>query len=215
MTEKQLPKGIRNNNPGNIESGKDHWQGLVGTDGRFAKFKEPKWGIRAIAKVLINYQRMHKLDTIEEIISRWAPPSDNNPTDSYINVVASHVGVDPHEKVDVTNPDILLPMIRKIIAVENGQQPFSDNEIIDGMALAGIDVAKPVKPLTQSRTMKGVGISTVGAVLDIVLSNQELVLALATMVNPTLALAVPKVLTLVGIAYAAYARYDDYKSGVK
>ena len=68
------PRGIRNNNPLNIELG-DQWQGLAAsqTDGRFAQFQAPEYGFRAAAKVLNTYQNKHGLTTPRQMISRWAP----------------------------------------------------------------------------------------------------------------------------------------------
>ena len=53
------PRGIRNNNPGNIRWG-DNWKGLVPEDKRtdrsFCQFIDVKYGIRAIARILLNYR---------------------------------------------------------------------------------------------------------------------------------------------------------------
>ena len=48
------PRGIRNNNPGNIVAG-DKWLGRTGTDGRFVKFKSAEYGLRAIGRVINTY----------------------------------------------------------------------------------------------------------------------------------------------------------------
>jgi len=76
MSEQGLPRGIRNNNPGNIEWG-ERWQGLdelrPDRDPRFAQFISPEDGIRALAKTLQTYQKKHGISTIEGIISRLAP----------------------------------------------------------------------------------------------------------------------------------------------
>lgn len=53
------PRGIRNNNPGNIDfNSRNNWQGQLGveTGGRFAIFDTPENGIRALGKLLINYR---------------------------------------------------------------------------------------------------------------------------------------------------------------
>ena len=79
-------RGIRNNNPGNIEKSKNNkWQGMAESqpDKRFITFTSPEWGIRAIARILINYKDKYDLDTVKKIISRWAPPSENN-TGAYV-----------------------------------------------------------------------------------------------------------------------------------
>ena len=75
----QLPRGIRNNNPGNIRHGAN-WQGLNPNgriiDPAFCVFTAPIYGIRALAKVLINYKKIHGLNTVRQIVSRYAPPND-------------------------------------------------------------------------------------------------------------------------------------------
>jgi len=213
MTNKQLPRGIRNNNPGNIEHGKDLWQGLAGTDGRFAKFTDVKWGIRAMARLLVNYQKKHELETIQDMIHRWAPPVENH-TDSYVDVVATAVGVDALEKVDATRENVMLPMIRAMITVENGQCPYSDDQIKEGLTLAGIECSKSAKPLAKSRTMQGVALAGVGF-LGMVLEHQDMLITLAGLVNPGFAAALPQILVLVGLVRTAYARWDDAKKGVK
>ena len=63
MTTTKTARGIRNNNPLNIEAG-ENWQGLKGTDGRFAIFETAEHGIRAAARILRTYARstaLHRL----------------------------------------------------------------------------------------------------------------------------------------------------------
>ncbi|MGL5156229.1 MAG: hypothetical protein ACRC9G_08020, partial [Aeromonas veronii] len=84
---KQQPRGIRRNNPGNIEWGSP-WQGLAKPEDypadRFAAFISPVWGIRAIAITLITYQDKRKandgsrIDSVREVVERWAPSFENN-----------------------------------------------------------------------------------------------------------------------------------------
>ncbi|HCQ3021998.1 TPA: hypothetical protein OHP99_004980, partial [Escherichia coli] len=52
----KTPRGIRNNNPGNLDKGSP-WQGLAANpdEPRFCTFKDPVWGIRALAVTLITY----------------------------------------------------------------------------------------------------------------------------------------------------------------
>ena len=95
IMNQQLPRGIRNNNPGNIRWGAD-WQGLKkdgkSQDPSFCVFATPVWGIRALAKVLINYKRIHGLNTVRQIISRYAPPNENQTT-AYVQTIARQLGV--------------------------------------------------------------------------------------------------------------------------
>ncbi|WP_118984386.1 structural protein [Photorhabdus sp. CRCIA-P01] len=127
-----MSRGIRNNNPGNIRWG-DDWQGLVPqshrTDKSFCQFVSPEYGIRAIVKVIRNYNRKYGINTVSGIISRWAPSNENN-TDAYINRVCKDMGTTGAQVVDVFNQIFMTKLIKAIITVENGSQPYND-EVID------------------------------------------------------------------------------------
>ena len=137
MTE---PRGIRNNNPGNIRWG-DSWQGLVDisnrTDKSFCQFVSAKWGIRALAKILLVYQDKHGLDTVEKIINRWAPPVENN-TEAYVQAVAQYMNVDSTAQIDVRKEALMRPLVEGIIKHENGEMPYSRATIDQGLVLAGV-----------------------------------------------------------------------------
>jgi hypothetical protein len=132
--DRSAPRGIRNNNPGNIEAGIG-WKGEVGTDGRFAIFATPAHGIRALALNAVNSQRIHGNDTVSELIDRWAPPTENN-TAAYAAQVAKALGVNPDDPVDLSNPATLAKFTAAVIQHENGQQPYSETDIV-----AGVDAA--------------------------------------------------------------------------
>lgn len=132
------PRGIRNHNPGNIDRTTDKWQGMApdqSGDSRFVVFVAPHWGIRALVKVLLSYQRRYKLKTIRQIIDRWAPPVENN-TAAYIDQVAKACGVDPDDTIDIQNKAVLRVLVTSIIKHENGQQPYGAAVIDLGIDLA-------------------------------------------------------------------------------
>ncbi|MER0817368.1 structural protein, partial [Pseudomonas aeruginosa] len=140
------PRGIRNFNPGNIRHAKGtRWQGMSANqnDSAFVQFTGPQWGIRAIARTLITYQDKHALRTIRQIISRWAPPSENN-TESYIRQVAARVGVAPDARIDVYDYRIMRTLVEAIVRHENGPGPlpegswYGEGLINEGLHLAGI-----------------------------------------------------------------------------
>ena len=81
-------RGIRNNNPANIRLG-CKWKGLVDnpTDKEFCQFITMTWGVRALLVTLRTYVVKHKLHTIRDIIYRWAPASDGNNTEKYVEFV--------------------------------------------------------------------------------------------------------------------------------
>jgi len=167
------PRGIRNHNPGNIELGTDKWQGLAveQTDGRFAQFKDPTWGIRALAILLINYQDKHKIRTIKGIINRWAPSVENN-TQAYIDFVSDSSGFTQAEKLDMHNYDHLRPILEAIIRHENGRGPkanentwYDDATIKTGLQRAGVVKAHAMEagvPVTKE-TIGASATATLGA----------------------------------------------------
>ncbi|MCB1717174.1 MAG: hypothetical protein KDK05_18775 [Candidatus Competibacteraceae bacterium] len=129
------PRGVRNNNPGNIVKG-EQWQGLVdGTDPRFATFASPEMGIRALGRNLLAYQNKHGLNTVSDIINRWAPSNENN-TGAYIRAVAGSLGVGPSDKLNLSDQQTLAKLSKAIIQHENGKQPYSDQQINAGMQMA-------------------------------------------------------------------------------
>lgn len=127
------PRGIRNNNPGNIVRSGVSWVGMSpdqSSDPRFIVFSAPEYGIRAMARVLRNYIG-NGYNTVQEIINRWAPPIEND-TGAYVRAVAQHLGLEPNAPVDTTH---IPAMIEAIIKHENGQQPYSWETIAEGVRL--------------------------------------------------------------------------------
>lgn len=118
------PRGIRNNNPGNIVRTSDRWQGMSADqsrDPRFVVFDAPVYGIRALARVLRKYNESG-LNTVSAIINRWAPPVEND-TGAYARVVAAALGVSPTTPITLTD-STMVNLIAAIIKHENGTQPY-------------------------------------------------------------------------------------------
>lgn len=145
-----MSRGIRNNNPGNIDFNpymyvKDPWVGETGiescTNARFTTFSDAKFGIRAMCVVLLTYHHKRKaadgsaIDTVQEVIDRWAPPSENN-TDAYATHVRELLNVESGEEIDPDDPDVLAILVTSIIKHENGKQPYSEDIILEGVKLA-------------------------------------------------------------------------------
>ena len=142
-----IPRGIRNNNPGNIRWSNDQWKGLIpkdqASDNSFCVFRSPEYGIRAMARILRKYTTYKgmpgvgkpNIDTVREIISRWAPAIEND-TEAYIQSVASKLGTTANAPFDVYDNAIMLKLLKAIIMHENGQQPYSDVQIMSGINLA-------------------------------------------------------------------------------
>jgi hypothetical protein len=128
-----LPRGYRNNNPGNLRENAhadDDWQGeaFIDWDPAFEEFRDPASGYRALAVVLRNYVRRHRLTTIRGIIGRYAPATEN-PTDTYVKNVARWTGMSADTSLRWDQPGLLLPLVKAITQMENGFLLHSDDVI--------------------------------------------------------------------------------------
>ena len=114
-------RGLRNNNPGNIEKNSTKWQGLCDkqTDSRFFQFKSMAYGYRAMFRTLRTYNTHHNKKTITEIINRWAPPVENA-TDNYIRVVSNRAKIRPNVEIDINNKSVMCRLVEAMSYVENG-----------------------------------------------------------------------------------------------
>ena len=87
-----IPRGFRNNNPGNLrelKGDKTQWRGERSTDddAGFEEFETMEHGLRAMIVVLRTYIKRKGLDTIDKIIPVYAPASEND-VESYAQVVS-------------------------------------------------------------------------------------------------------------------------------
>lgn len=118
-------RGYRNNNPGNLRHG-SKWQGLstTQTDTSFCQFVSMTMGMRALCKLLNNYIN-NGHNTIQKIISRYAPSNENN-TQAYINAVSQMVSISPDRILggvaDESGIKSLSMVAAAIVVVENGDR---------------------------------------------------------------------------------------------
>jgi hypothetical protein len=132
-------------NFGNIRTSSIEWDGAVGDEGGFVKFDGPVAGGKALISNLMAYNSKHGLNTVSGIISRWAPPSEND-TPAYIKNVADGLGVDPNEPLDMRSPEVLGRMAALIARQEKGRDFDPDFfKQIAGNVAAG----KPMDAMTQ------------------------------------------------------------------
>ena len=82
---------IAKNNIFNIRAGRAEWQGMTGTRKGFVEFIDQEHAIRAWLVLMRNYRRQYGCDSIRKIVTRFAPPSENN-TANYIQFCAKEVG---------------------------------------------------------------------------------------------------------------------------
>ena len=154
-----MPRGMRNNNPLNIRRGKSKWVGeqpfvrvvdnsgeveqeLKYYDRTFCQFACLQQGFRAAFILLKKYIVKYDLNTIEEIIRRWAPENENN-TKHYIDMVAIHALIDRKERLDFYDKMQMCNVVNAMAIVECGikWEPLADNERLVAMS-NGYELAK-------------------------------------------------------------------------
>jgi len=127
------PRGLRNNNPLNIRHSVDVFQGETkGNDTSFKTFSTMPYGYRAAFVTLATYHS-RGWNTIEKIISRWAPPIEND-TEKYIANVEKWSGVPRSKELTAANGADYIMIVSAMSAVENGVTA-DINQIIDGFHL--------------------------------------------------------------------------------
>ncbi|WP_339053365.1 lytic transglycosylase catalytic [Arsenophonus endosymbiont of Crataerina pallida] len=118
-----IPRGIRNNNPGNLNFVGQRGAVRESPNGRFAKFNTAFEGLQALSSQLNRYAE-RGLNTVEKIISTWAPASENN-TRAYIDKISGKLGVSPDTVLNLSNPTVMTSLMSGIVEHENGRQPYS------------------------------------------------------------------------------------------
>lgn len=116
---KDTTRGMRNNNPLNIERG-DRWEGLrpAQTDPRFCQFTSVVYGLRAAIVIIRNYMRHYPIDTIAAIIRRWAPPREND-TAAYIRTVSKITNISQDKKIKFTDKRAICAIVAAMARVES------------------------------------------------------------------------------------------------
>lgn len=119
------------NNPLNIRYSKYHrWLGQSGRRKGFCEFTELEYGIRAACYlIMVSYKKAGACH-LASIIRRWAPPSDNNPTDSYIEFVAERTNL--IRWANINTPEKVAKMVVAMAEFEQGQKPeFNCAQVVD------------------------------------------------------------------------------------
>lgn len=233
MSNREAPKGIRRNNPGNLEWGSP-WQGLVPQaqrEGRFCKFTDPKYGIRAIAVTLVTYfdkrkaKDGSKIDTIREVVERWAPGSEKgNSVEAYARNLSRLVNIEPDdESLNLHDYDTMFNMVSGIIGTENGFSGphkgktantwYPDDVVEEGLKLAGF--VKPVKVINRDTTIAaGTAVLGLGQLADVVTPVREAMTSAHGDLSSGDYVRIAFGIATVGIgAYLGYLRYRKYKLG--
>ena len=123
-----IPRGLRNNNPGNIRLNGDKWKGMRPhqEDKDFVQFTSPSYGYRAIMVTLRNYRIKYGIATLSDMIRRWAPPCENN-TAAYIKAVCTALQVPSDYVPDVYDRTTMCALAAAISRHENGREAIMED----------------------------------------------------------------------------------------
>lgn len=135
-------RGIRNNNPGNLNFAGQAGATRENGSGRFASFNSPEEGLSALSKQLDLHftgksakakEAGRPLNTVAGIIEAWAPPNENN-TKKYIADVAKELGVSPNAVLNHKDPKVKTALMQAIVRKENGGNPYTPAQYAAGIA---------------------------------------------------------------------------------
>jgi len=123
-------RGTRNNNPGNINySSSNQWKGRLTEDialsipnfkkdDRFEMFISPEFGVAAMLELLKRYIA-NGTNTVQKIISKYAPANENN-TQKYINDVCNELKINANQTISFEK-NTMFALAKAIIKFETSK----------------------------------------------------------------------------------------------
>lgn len=122
-----MARGYRNFNPGNIRNSPVRYLGeKESTDIAFKQFESMAWGFRAMFVLLDTYRVRYGLKTLQQMIERYAPPSENDTT-GYVGYITRRTRIADISSVDTRSEKQMIPLVTAMAAMENGSDPDADD----------------------------------------------------------------------------------------
>jgi preprotein translocase subunit SecE len=155
---KSAPRGIRNNNPGNLNYVGQAGATMEGGEGgRFAVFESMQHGVAALYKQLQLYFK-RGINTLSSIVKTYAPASDNNNVDAYISALTKATGKGANEVLDSGDTATIARLMKGIVDHENGKGYISSSDIMGGIQLgAGSSASRNMPAAAGSQTNINIG----------------------------------------------------------
>ena len=155
---KSAPRGIRNNNPGNLNYAGQAGATLEGGEGgRFAVFESMQHGVAALYKQLQLYFK-RGINTLSSIVKTYAPASDNNNVDAYISALTKATGKGANEVLDSGDTATIARLMKGIVDHENGKGYISSSDIMGGIQLgAGSSASRNMPASAGNQTNINIG----------------------------------------------------------
>lgn len=147
------PLWQQNDNPGNLRFAAQPGA-QPGAKG-FAAFPDMQTGIDNIYRQLALYQQ-RGINTPAQMISAYAPPSENN-TSGYIANVSLWSGLKPNEPIDMRNPQQAIPLVSAIVRQETGGK-FNDQQAIQQGFARAFSPVMAQNASTQTPAAAGPGV---------------------------------------------------------
>lgn len=153
-----MPRGIRNNNPGNLNYAGQAGATMEGGEGgRFAVFESMQHGVAALYKQLQLYFK-RGINTLSSIVKTYAPASDNNNVDAYISALTKATGKGANEVLDSGDTATIARLMKGIVDHENGKGYISSSDIMGGIQLgAGSSASRNMPAAAGSQTNINIG----------------------------------------------------------
>lgn len=153
-----MPRGIRNNNPGNLNYAGQAGATIEGGEGgRFAVFESMQHGVAALYKQLQLYFK-RGINTLSSIVKTYAPASDNNNVDAYISALTKATGKGANEVLDSGDTATIARLMKGIVDHENGKGYISSSDIMGGIQLgAGSSASRNMPSVAGSQTNINIG----------------------------------------------------------
>nr|WP_279077341.1 hypothetical protein [Hafnia alvei] len=157
---KSAPRGIRNNNPGNLNfAGQSGATKEGGEGGRFAVFESMEHGVAALYRQLQLYFK-RGVNTLSSIVKTYAPASDGNNVDAYVSALSKATGKGANEAIDAGDTTTIARLMKGIVDHENGKGYISSSDIMGGIQLGAGSSASRNAP-AQSGSQTNINISKI------------------------------------------------------
>lgn len=157
---KSAPRGIRNNNPGNLNfAGQSGATKEGGEGGRFAVFESMEHGVAALYRQLQLYFK-RGVNTLSSIVKTYAPASDGNNVDAYVSALSKATGKGANETIDAGDTTTIARLMKGIVDHENGKGYISSSDIMGGIQLGASSSAARNAP-AQSGSQTNINISKI------------------------------------------------------
>lgn len=133
---KTEPRGMRNKNPLNIRwCAQNNWRGQTGKDEKgFAVFASNIYGFRA-ATILVKKYIARGQNTIQKIVSTWAPEADGNDVKAYVDYVSKKTSIPADKPITIYERGKVCAILKAMAQFECGT-PYNKSIVELGYDLA-------------------------------------------------------------------------------